>query len=192
MGQGCSGALGRLGGASACPSPRSTTGPEVSPRERRGCWQGRGPGTPGGSLGQRLAIVLPSLPDGWAGSQGAPPLLPNQTLENPERPLLSSQRKPRVRVPGRLPSLGTCLRQFAKLETPQRLSFPDRKNLPFPSSPCPSDTSFPQNPFLEVSPSRGRVPRRPGIKLENLLGHLFHPPPTYTLRRRLLIVMQST
>lgn len=98
------GAPGMLGGALAAPPPHNTPPPRGLPGEGRGCWGGRGPGSPTPTpreSGPGLAIILPSPPDGWAGGQPAPPWLPNQTLENPEQPLLSSQRKPRVRQASR-------------------------------------------------------------------------------------------
>ena len=98
------GAPGMLGGALAGPlphpHPQDAPPPRGLPGEGRGCWGGRGPGSPtptSRESGPGLAIILPSPPDGWAGGQPAPPRLPNQTLENPEQPLLSSQRKPRAR-----------------------------------------------------------------------------------------------
>lgn len=98
------GAPGMLGGALAGPPPhphpQDAPPPRGLPGEGRGCWGGRGPGFPTPTpreSGPGLAIILPSPPDGWAGGQPAPPRLPNQTLENPEQPLLSSQRKPRAR-----------------------------------------------------------------------------------------------
>lgn len=155
--------------------PHDATGPRP-PQGKKRLLVRQGPLVPSTEPGP-----APRHPDGWAGGQQAPPQLPSQTPESPEQPLLSSRRKLRV---GRLPRLGSRLRQLAKLE----LAFvSDRQaSLPLPlSAPgtFPSPKSLPRG-----FPKQRWAPRRPGIKLGNLLGHLFHRPPTYTciLCQRLL------
>ena len=119
VGHGCwgPGDAGRGLGCSPRPPPRHDTPPPRSlPGEGRGCWGGRGPGSPTPTpreSGPGLAIILPSPPDGWAGGQPAPPRLPNQTLENPEQPLCLPRGS---RESGRLPGLQARLRQLAELE----------------------------------------------------------------------------
>lgn len=105
----------------------------------------------------------PSPPDGWAEGQEAPPLLPNQTLENPERPLLPSRRKPCRRQASRpAPPLG----QRAQLGPAPRPSPPDGRlsSLP-PSAPA----TFPSPcPFLGGFPKQRWAPGRPGTRVVNL------------------------
>lgn len=62
---------------------------------------------------------------------------------------------------GRLPRLGSCLRQLAKLEPAERPSFPDS---PLPL-PAPVTFPSPLDPFLKVSPRRDGVP---GDQISNL------------------------
>lgn len=119
VGHGCWGP-GDAGWSLGPPVPKTRHRPAASLGRGEAAGDAGAPGSPHPPRRRRrepgpaLAMVLPSPPDGWAGGQWVPPLLPNQTLEKPERPLLFSQRKPRVR--GRLPSLGSCLGQLAKLE----------------------------------------------------------------------------
>lgn len=117
----------------------------------------------------------PSPPDGWAEGQEAPPLLPNQTLENPEQPLLPSRRKP-------------CRRQASRPAPPPRAACAagagpapssSRRAAFLPPSLRPGDISFPLSlprgfSQAEMGPweTRNQSRESPGRSL--------HHPPTYT------------
>lgn len=117
----------------------------------------------------------PSPPDGWAEGQEAPPLLPNQTLENPERPLLPSRRKP-------------CRRQASRPAPPPRAAcaagagpapFSSRRAAFLPPSLRPGDISFP--PSLPRGFSQAEMgPWETRNQSRESPGHSLHHPPTYT------------
>lgn len=97
-------------------------------------------------------------PDGWAGSQPAPPLLPNQT---PERPLLfPEEAESRQASPPGISPQAAC-----KAEAGLTPFFSRQTGFPSPPSLCPRDISFPPNPFLGVSPS---IDGPPGDQESNL------------------------
>lgn len=171
-------APGRLGGAagpgpaSAWPSPRRAPVPQPPWGEKwllvRQGPQGppREPGPASGPLADR------------AGGQRAPPLLPYQTLENPEGPRLSSRRK--LRVGGQASPPGIPPQTACEAGTASRPCLPDRV-LPSPSLSCPGDTSFPHMPSsgfpqAEMGPQETRNQTE-----ESPLSHgRLHPRPAFT------------
>lgn len=154
MGHGCLGP--RDAGRSHWPGPSLSMAvpvtrhhPVASLWERGSCWRCGGPGPLREPGPARCSPAWP--PDGWAGGQGAPPLFLSQTPENPEWPLLSSRRK--LRVSDSLPAWDPTTGSLQSWRRPNALCS-SQTVLPSPPSPCPSDISFPPDPFLGVSPNR--------------------------------------
>lgn len=153
--------------------PQDAPPPRSLPRGEKELLVRRGPRVPQGSLGQ--CPVLSARPSRWLGRRPmGPSLLSNQTPENPEWPLFSSRRKPRVRVAG-FPAWDPASGSLQSWSQPNALFF----RVAVLPSPCPSDISSPLSRSLPRGfPKERRDPRRQGFKPGNPLAHLFHHPPT--------------
>lgn len=143
-------------------SPRRDTAPQPPPG-REGVAGEAGAPVPLREPGPAPGALPPGPPDGWAEGQQAPPLLPKQTPENPEWPLLSSRRKLRVEWQASPPGI---LPQAACKAGASRTPFFSRQS---PSSPCPSDISFPSRSVPQGFPKERWGPRRPDFKPGNLI-----------------------
>lgn len=114
------GAPGMLGGvpgpgpASACRSPRCATSRAASSGERRSHWRGGGPGSHEGA--RASAWCSPARPSRWLGGRPAGPSPAPQPDTGESGTASSLFQEEAKSQSGRLPRLGSRLRQLAKLE----------------------------------------------------------------------------
>lgn len=160
------------------PVPKSCHHPVASLGREEAAGEAGAPGRPSGTWASAWRLSCPALQMAGQEASGPLPCSPNRhwRIRNSLFPLPRGSHESEAGFPGEDPASGS----LQSWRRPNALLFQTDRLFPSPPSPCPSDTSFPQNPILRVSPSRDGVPQRPGIKLGNLLGQLFHLPPTYT------------